>query len=222
MRKYLLQKYIQERSIYIKYWAMGHLFPSEHDSGFLNRDQSWGHLLLKWILSGIQTVGFRPNSTKSHGGAAFFWHMVWHQLSWTSFSIPPRWNQNEWPCGPNKTRRLQRNRSKRTNPETLRSLLLAVGAWLCVWESACFSLHVSTRQLQAWPWAQACACESMGTLCGEKKTKKLAVTLQEHGSTTSDTHTCARTHMPVTHAAKHAKLWPLWLSVQTLRSGLGW
>lgn len=55
-----------------------------------------------------------------------------------------------------------------------------------VFPCSCPSLHVITRQLEAWPHRprRSPACESMGTLRGEK----LAVALQEYGSTPSDAH----------------------------------
>lgn len=136
---------------------MGHLFQSEHDSGSLNSDQSWGHLLLKWILSGIQPWG--SVQTQLRAMEALLSSDIWSGTNTAGppSSIPPRWNQYEWPCRPNKTRQLQRNNSEQTNPETFRSLL--VSAWLCVrkcvFQSSCQHQTITSLTLgsqASWLW----------------------------------------------------------------------
>lgn len=230
MSKYLLgrmcpQKKKQKKQN--KRQASEQCFPSQHDSDSFDWNRAWW--ALNWFHSSIRMVVFGPSSAKFHRGNAFSWHMLWHTYNWASC-------QHTTPAKPECN--MESERDVTASRESLKIDKCRVLASLhplvcvCVFLCSCPSLHVSTRQLEAWPPVGLAGLPPVKAWEPSEE-EKLAVTLQEHGSTPSDTHIWAHTHihmlsggqgvhLPTTRAAKRAKLWPLSLSAQTLRFGLGW
>lgn len=167
-----------------------------------NGDQRWRHSLLKWFFSSIQMV-FSPGSTEFHGGTVSPDTCSGIRLNWPPANIPPR-----------ETRMNYHRVSVRQNrADKSREVFSSQSACMCLCVFPC--IHVSSRQLEAWPWRphRSPACESMGN----PQRRKLPLSLQEHGSLASNTHThtyirtlsrCKGVHLPMTQALKHAQLWP--------------